>query len=68
MQYIRDAFLKRDILPEECSEDGIEVAINRISHKYGTKGEAYHGSHLNGVCVGRLMNDSEDILHEVIFC
>ena len=48
-----------------CSEDGIEVAIDRIFHKYEIKREVYHGSQINGVCVRRLMNDSEDIMHEI---
>ena len=47
-----------------CSGDGIEVVINSIFHKYGIKREAYHGGQLNGVCVRRLMADSEDIIHE----
>ena len=48
----------------QCSEDGIEVAINRTFQKYEIKREAYHGGQLNGVCVRRLMDDSEDIIHE----
>ena len=35
--YMRYAFEKRDILPEECSEDGIEVETNRIFHRYEKK-------------------------------
>ena len=50
-----------------CSEDGIEVEINRKFHKYGIKMEAYHGGKLNGVCVRQFMDDSEDILH-AFFC
>ena len=48
-----------------CSEDDIEVAINMIFHKYGIKIEAYHRGQINGVCVRRLMADSEDIIHEL---
>ena len=48
-----------------CSEDGIEVEINRIFQKYGIKREAYHGGQLNDVCDRRLMTDSEDIIHEI---
>ena len=47
-----------------CSENGIEVSINRIFHKYGIKIEACHGGLLNGVCVRRLMADSENIIHD----
>ena len=49
----------------QCSEDGIEVSINRIFHKYGIKIEYYHRGHFNGVCVRRLMADSEDTIHEI---
>ena len=48
-----------------CSEDFVEVAINRIFQKYGIKREAYHGGQLNDVCDRRLMTDSEDIIHEI---
>ena len=47
-----------------CSEDGIEVAINSILHKYGIKREAYHWCQLNGVCGMCLMSDYEDKIHE----
>ena len=50
-----------------CSEDVIEVAINRIFQKYGIKIEAYRGGHINGVRASRLMADSEDIIHEFLF-
>ena len=45
------------------SEDGIEVATNRILQKYGIKRYAYHGGQLDCVCVRCLMSDSEDIIH-----
>ena len=51
-----------------CSEDGIEVTINRTFQKYLIKIEAYHGGQLNGVCVRRLMADSEDIIHSFVIC
>ena len=43
--------------------DGIEVAINRIFHKYGIKREDYHEGQIKGVCVRHLMDESEDIIH-----
>ena len=42
----------------QCSKYGIEVAINRIFHRYGIKIEADHGGQINGVCVRRIMADS----------
>ena len=47
------------------SEDGIEVEINRILHKYGIKREAYHGGNISGVRVRRIMADYEDIIYEI---
>ena len=51
----------------QCSEDVIEVAINSIFHKYGIKREAYHGDQINGVCVMRIMDDYEYIIHKINF-
>ena len=48
-----------------CSEDGIEVAMNMIFHKYEIKIEAYHGVHINGVCIRCLIADYKDIIHEI---
>ena len=45
-----------------CSEYGIELATNSIFYKYRIKREAYHGGHINGVCVRSLMADYEDII------
>ena len=50
----------------QWSEYDIEVVINRISHKFGIKIEAYYGFQLNSVCVRRLMAGSEDIIY--IYC
>ena len=47
----------------QCRKDAIEVAISRILHKYGIKIEAYNGGQINGVCVRRLMDYSEDTIH-----
>ena len=63
--------LEAEILPEiciQCSEDGIEFAINRIFHKYGIKIESYHEGHINDVYVRRLMADPDYIMHEILFC
>ena len=49
----------------KCSEDGDEVATNKILHKYGIKREAYHGGQLNGEFIRRLMAESEDIIHGI---
>ena len=51
----------------QFSEDGIEVAINRIFHKNGIKIEAYHEDQINGVCVRRIMDDSWCIIHKIKF-
>ena len=49
------------------SEDGIEVSINIIFHKYGIKREVYHGGQINGMFVRNVMYYSEDIIHDFIF-
>ena len=56
--------LKDYHLYRRCSEGGVEVSINRIFQKYGIKRETYHGIQINGVCVRRLMAESEDIIQK----